>query len=134
MINGTRYGIHLPQFGRAAVTGAIERAARQAEELGFDDVWVSDHLVVPEGQAYPAPHLYDPLMALAFAAAATDMVGIGTSALAGPQYPSPLALANSLASLDHLSGGRLTVGIGIGSSQTETEALTAEHSHRVVRV
>ena len=45
-----RFGVHLPQFGRAAVTGGIERAARHAEELGYDDVWVSDHLVIPEGR------------------------------------------------------------------------------------
>jgi probable F420-dependent oxidoreductase len=129
-----RFGVHLPQFGRAAVTGAIERAARHAEELGYDDVWVSDHLVVPEGQAYPAPHLYDPLMALAFAAATTSTVGIGTSVLVGPQYTSPLALANSLASLDSLSGGRLTVGIGIGWSQPEYEALHASFDHRGERL
>ncbi|HEX5268781.1 MAG TPA: hypothetical protein VFW24_18595, partial [Acidimicrobiales bacterium] len=63
-----RYGYHLPQFGRAAVTGAVERAARLAEDLGFDDVWVSDHLVVPADQAYPAPYLYDPLVCLTYAA------------------------------------------------------------------
>jgi probable F420-dependent oxidoreductase len=129
-----RYGVHLPQFGRAAVTGAIERAARHAEDLGYDDVWVSDHLVIPEGQAYPAPRLYDPLMALAFAAATTSTVGVGTSVLVGPQYTSPLALANSLASLDALSGGRLTVGIGIGWSQQEYEALHAPFDHRGERL
>ena len=70
--DGLRFGIHLPQFGRAAVAGAIERAAQHAEALGYDDVWVSDHLVIPEGQSYPAPHLCDPLMSLAFAAAVTE--------------------------------------------------------------
>ena len=116
------------------MTGGIPRAARLAEELGFDDVWVSDHLVVPAAQAYPAPYLYDPLMALAFAAASTSSIGLGTSVLVGPQYPSPLALANSLASLDHLSGGRLTVGIGIGWSQAEYEALHAPFDHRGERL
>jgi probable F420-dependent oxidoreductase len=130
----TTFGIHLPQFGRAAVTGGVERAARHAEELGYHDVWASDHLVVPEGQAYPAPLLYDPLMSLAFAAAATETIGIGTSVLVGPQYPSPLAVANSLASLDHLSGGRLTLGLGIGWSQKEYEALHAPFDHRGQRL
>jgi len=130
----TTFGIHLPQFGRAAVPGGVERAARQAEELGFDDVWVSDHLVIPEGQSYPAPLLFDPLVSLSFAAAATERIGIGTSVLVGPQYTSPLALANSLASLDHLSTGRLTVGIGIGWSQKEYEALHAPFDHRGERL
>jgi probable F420-dependent oxidoreductase len=129
-----RFGVHLPQFGRAAVAGAVEQGARLAEELGFDDVWVSDHLVVPKDQSYPSPYLYDPLVALTFAAATTSVIGLGTSVLVGPQYPSPLALANSLASLDNMSRGRLTVGIGIGWSAAEYEALHAPFDHRGARL
>ncbi len=129
-----RFGFHLPQFGRAIVTGGIERAAVQAEELGYNDVWVSDHLIVPADQAYPVPYLYDPLMALAFAAAATNRIGIGTSVLVATQYTSPLALANTLASLDYMSGGRLTVGAGIGWSRAEYEALGAPFDHRGQRL
>jgi probable F420-dependent oxidoreductase len=129
-----RVGIHLPQFGRAAVAGAVEQGARLAEQLGFDDVWVSDHLVVPKDQAYPSPYLYDPLIALSFAAATTAAIGLGTSVLVGPQYTSPLALANSLASLDNMSRGRLTVGLGIGWSAAEYEALHAPFDHRGARL
>jgi probable F420-dependent oxidoreductase len=129
-----KFGIHLSQFGRAAVAGGIPRAARLAEELGFDDVWVSDHLVNPVSQPYPSPYIYDPLMALAFAAASTEKLGIGTSVLVGPQYTSPLALANTLATLDNLSAGRLILGIGIGWSQLEYEALHAPFNHRGERL
>jgi probable F420-dependent oxidoreductase len=129
-----RVGMHLPQFGRAAIAGAVEQAAPLAEELGFDDVWVSDHLVVPKDQPYPSPYLYDPLIALTFAAAATSAVGLGTSVLVGPQYPSPLALANSLATLDNMSRGRLTVGVGIGWSAAEYKALHAPFDHRGARL
>lgn len=129
-----RVGMHLPQFGRAAVAGAVEQAAQLAEELGFDDVWVSDHLVVPKDQSYPSPYLYDPLIALTFAAATTSAVELGTSVLVGPQYPSPLALANSLASLDNMSRGRLTVGVGIGWSAAEYEALHAPFDNRGARL
>jgi probable F420-dependent oxidoreductase len=129
-----RVGMHLPQFGRAAIAGAVEQAAPLAEELGFDDVWVSDHLVVPKDQPYPSPYLYDPLIALTFAAATTSAVGLGTSVLVGPQYPSPLALANSLATLDNMSRGRLTVGVGIGWSAAEYEALHAPFDHRGARL
>jgi probable F420-dependent oxidoreductase len=129
-----RVGMHLPQFGRAAIAGAVEQAAPLAEELGFDDVWVSDHLVVPKDQPYPSPYLYDPLIALTFAAATTSTVGLGTSVLVGPQYPSPLALANALATLDNMSRGRLTVGVGIGWSAAEYEALHAPFDHRGARL
>jgi probable F420-dependent oxidoreductase len=129
-----RIGIHLPQFGKAIVAGGTERAAREAEQLGFDDLWVSDHLVNPKEQPYPAPYILDPLQTLAFAAAATERIGIGTSVLVGPQYPSPLALANTLASLDVMSAGRLTVGIGIGWSQREYDALGGHFDHRGPRL
>jgi probable F420-dependent oxidoreductase len=127
-------GIHLPQFGRAATEGSVEGAAQQAERLGFADVWVSDHLVVPAGQSYPGPYILDPLMALAFAAAATTRVGLGTSVLVAPQYASPLALANSLASLDAMSGGRLTLGMGIGWAAAEFQALGVPFAHRAPRL
>jgi probable F420-dependent oxidoreductase len=129
-----KVGIHLPQFGKAIVAGGVQRAAREAEQQGFDDVWVSDHLVIPKEQPYPAPYILDPLQALAFAAAVTDTIGLGTSVLVGPQYPSPLALANSLASLDAMSGGRLTVGLGIGWSRREYDALGGYFDHRGARL
>jgi probable F420-dependent oxidoreductase len=129
-----RTGIHLPQFGRAITPGGIQRAAKAAEELGYDDLWVSDHLVNPKEQPYPGPYILDPLQSLAFAAAATEAIGIGTSVLVGPQYPSPLQLANTLASLDYMSGGRLTVGIGIGWSQREYDALGGHFQSRGARL
>ena len=129
-----KIGIHLPQFGKAIVPGGVQRAAREAEQQGFDDLWVSDHLVNPKEQAYPAPYILDPLQTLAFAAAATERIGIGTSVLVGPQYASPLALANTLASLDAMSDGRLTVGIGIGWSKREYDALGGHFDHRGARL
>jgi probable F420-dependent oxidoreductase len=117
-----RFGIHLPQYGRVAGSDAITRAARQAEDLGFADVWVSDHVVHPAAQSYPSPHLYDPLVTLAWAAACTSKVGLGTSVMVVPMH-NPLELANALASLDSLSGGRLVVGVGVGWSEDEYRAL-----------
>jgi probable F420-dependent oxidoreductase len=115
-------GIHLPQFGRASSPDAIARAARLAEDRGFAGLWVSDHVVQPAAQDYPSPYLYDPLVALTWAAALTSEIGLGTSVLVVPQR-SALELANSLASLDRLSGGRLTVGVGVGWSEGEYAAL-----------
>ena len=116
------YGIHLPQYGRVLSGEAITRAARHAEELGFAHVWVSDHIVHPADQSYPSPYLADPLVTLSWAAAATERVGLGTSVLVVPQH-NPLWLANALASLDNLSGGRVIVGAGVGWSAAEFEAL-----------
>ncbi|MEX2100270.1 MAG: TIGR03619 family F420-dependent LLM class oxidoreductase [Acidimicrobiia bacterium] len=117
-----QYGIHLPQYGRTAGLEAISRAARHAEELGFDHVWVSDHIVHPAAQEYPSPYLYDPLVTLTWAAAVTERIGLGTSVLVVSQH-NPLWLANALASLDSLSRGRLTIGVGVGWSEAEFTAL-----------
>ncbi|MFN3215175.1 MAG: TIGR03619 family F420-dependent LLM class oxidoreductase [Acidimicrobiales bacterium] len=128
-----RLGIHLPQYGRAASPDAIRRVAVAAEELGFVDVWVSDHVVQPALQGYPSPYLFEPLLTLAWAAAATERIGLGTSVLVVPQY-HPLVLANGLASLDALSGGRLTIAVGVGWSRGEYEALDQDFVTRGARM
>ena len=127
-----KLGIHLPQYGRAASPEAITAVAVRAEALGLADVWVSDHIVQPASQTYPSPYLFDPLLTLAWVAAATTRIGLGTSVLVVPQY-HPLHLANSLASLDRLSGGRLTVGVGVGWSAAEFAALGQEFHNRGAR-
>lgn len=124
-----RVGSHLPQYGRVAGPEAIAAAARHAEALGFGDLWVSDHVVHPAAQSYPSPYLFDPLATLLWGAAATTEIGLGTSVLVLPQR-HPLELANSLASLDALSGGRLTVVAGVGWSAAEFAALGQDFHHR----
>ncbi len=94
---------------------------------------MSDHVLHPAAQTYPSPHLYDPLMTLAWGAAAAPNVGLGTSVLVLPQH-NPLALANSLASLDALSEGRLTVAAGVGWSKAEFEALGWSFENRGSRM
>jgi hypothetical protein len=90
------FGIHLPQYGRVANGEAVARAARHAEELGFTDVWVSDHVVHPAEQSYPSPYLLDPFATLAWAAAVTAGVRLGTSVLVIPQHnPRAWILASS---------------------------------------
>jgi probable F420-dependent oxidoreductase len=117
-----KYGIHLPQYGRVTSAEAITRAARHAEDLGFADVWVSDHIIHPAAQTYPSPHLVDPIVTLTWAAASTTTVGLGTSVMVVPQH-NPLWLANALASLDALAGGRVILGAGVGWSKAEFDAL-----------
>ena len=128
-----RFGIHLPQYGRVASGESVARAARHAEELGFSDVWVSDHVVHPAEQTYPSPFLLDPFATLSWAAAVTSTVELGTSVLVVPQH-NPLWLANHLATVDAMSGGRLIVGAGVGWSQREYEALGYSFTDRGRRI
>ena len=124
-----RLGIHLPQY-RDPVSGeALAGAARAAEEAGADDVWVSDHLILPPASRHPPTAFHDPLTVLTWAAAATRRVGLGTSVLVVP-YRHPVALAKSLASLDALSGGRVIAGLASGWMESEFRALGVPFAQR----
>ena len=135
-----RLGFALPQIGKAAGPDAVAAVARRAEELGFDSLWVLDRLLYPEKPRAPYPvgdgtlpvqykTALDPLQTLAFAAAQTERIVVGSSVLNLPWY-SPVMLARSLASLDVLSRGRLRVGLGMGWSPDEYEAAGVSWSNR----
>jgi probable F420-dependent oxidoreductase len=118
-----RVGIHLPHIGRKAGPQAIRRAAIQAEELGFADVWTSEHIIIPKGAPYPPSAVfYDPVLTLTWAAAYTKNIGLGTSVLVLPMR-HPLPLAKELATLQNLSEGRLILGAGVGWLEAEFAAL-----------
>src|ERR1700732_872559 len=107
-------GIHLPHIGRKAGPDAIRRAAVQAEELGFADVWVSEHIIIPkDASSPPSPNFWAPVRTLTWAAAYTQRVKLGTSVLVLPMR-HPLPLAKELATLQNLSQGRLILGGGVG--------------------
>src|SRR4029077_17716240 len=123
-------GIHLPHIGRKAGPDAIRRAAMQAEQLGFADVWVSEHIIVPRDAPYPPSAIFwDPVLTLTWAAACTSRVGLGTSVLVLPMR-HPLPLAKELATLQNLSGGRLILGAGVGWMEAEWEALGVRFRER----
>ena len=123
-------GIHLPHIGRKAGPDAIRRSAIQAEELGFADVWVSEHIIVPKDGGYPpSPNFWDPVLTLTWAAAVTRRVKLGTSVLVLPMR-HPLPLAKELATLQNLSQGRLILGAGVGWLEAEFNALGVPFKER----
>jgi len=125
-----RLGIHLPQIGRKAGPAAIRRAAIQAETLGFADVWVSEHVILPKAAPYPpSPAFLEPILTLTWAAAVTTRVGLGTSVIVLPMH-HPVPLAKQIASLQYLSGGRAIFGIGVGWLEAEFAALGAPFRQR----
>jgi probable F420-dependent oxidoreductase len=112
---------------------AIIRTAVRAEELGFDAVFVNDHIIVDSSpRSAPWMNTYDPLVALSFMAANTKHIGLGISVLIVP-YRSPIATAKALATFDRMSGGRLICGVGVGWSEAEFAALGVNFHERGAR-
>jgi probable F420-dependent oxidoreductase len=129
-----KFGVFLPTFlfpGTGTEQANLLRAfARKAEELGFDSLWVTDHIVTAH-QFYAVSWL-DSLMTLSHVAAITERVRLGTSVLILP-VRLPVVLAKEIATLQHLSGGRYVFGIGTGWYGPEFESAGVHKSERGVR-
>ena len=113
---------------------ARSRSPRQAEAAGFDSIWAGEHVVLPDPQAPPSPMApqdpaLDPLLALTWAAAHTTTLRLATGIVILPQR-NPVVLAKQIASLDVLSGGRFTLGLGVGYLEPEFRAIGADFANR----
>ena len=118
---------------------------RRAEAAGFESVWGGEHVIMPDAidskypytpdgkiPAEPETPIPDPLIWLAFAAAAAPSLRLGTCILIVPQR-NPLILAKELATLDQLSGGRVELGLGVGWMKEEFDALGVPWERRGAR-
>src|SRR5215472_13127658 len=125
------FGINTGPCANPSTAAAVARAA---ENAGFESLWTGEHIVLPEPQVPPSPvaadtPFIDSAVALAFVAAHTSRVRLGTGIIILPQR-NPVVLAKELASLDVLSNGRLIFGIGIGYLQPEFAAIGAPFDHK----
>lgn len=126
-----RFGYVVPNNAGVGDPNELTGLARKAEALGFHSVWVSHHVL---NLGYVAERLgnapyQDALITLTWIAAHTERIRLGTSVLVMP-YLHPMVLAKELATLDHFSGGRLTVGLGVGSLPEENAALGVPYDTR----
>lgn len=117
-----KFGLVLPNYGPQASRFAIIDSAIAAENNGFDSVWLTDHLALPEADANLFGHIYESITTMSYLAASTRTINLGLSTLVLPQR-NPIEVAKSLATLDNLSGGRLIVSVGIGWSKGEYQNL-----------
>lgn len=137
-----KIGLGIPHLGHFADPDAARTVAQAAEAAGFSSLWAMDRLlspVAPRTLAYPGradgalpaiqQRVLDPIVTLTLAAAVTERIRVGTDVLVAPWYP-PVLLARSLAALDQVSHGRLTVGLGLGWSVDEFDAAGAPIAHR----
>ena len=112
----------LPNYGRDSSPDGIRRTAELAEELGFDSVWATEHIIVGPDGVDPYGRVYAPLVTLGWVAGFTSRVGLGTSIVLAPLH-HPMHLAKEVATLQELSGGRVRLGVGMGWHEPEYEFL-----------
>lgn len=125
-----KFGIMLPHYRQVASAVGIYRMAQEAESMGFHSVWVSEHIVVPDGDvARFGKGYYDPFSVLGYVSAITQRVSLGASIIIMP-LRHPLHFAQIAATVDQLSNGRLILGVGVGSAEPEYRALNAPWEER----
>ena len=131
-----KFGLRYCNTGRYIDPALAVELVQAGEEAGFESAWTVEHTVVPEGyqSAYPYSDdgkmaggqddvpLPDPLIWMAYVAAATTSIKLATGILILPQH-NPVIMAKQVATLDHMSGGRVLLGIGVGWMREEFDAI-----------
>ena len=141
-----KFGLWFCNTGRYVGPKEAIALAQAAEAAGFESLWTVEHTIVPAGYASAYPYdpsgkmpggrddfpLPDPLIWMAFVAAATTRIKLATGILILPQH-NPVLAAKQIATLDHLSRGRILLGIGVGWLKEEFAALGVPFEERGVR-
>ena len=144
-MGGMQIGLHALGIGPGADPGVIGAVGRTAERCGFATLWAGEHVVMVDRPDSVYPYAddgriavpsdadwLDPLALFAFLAATTSRIRLATGVLLLPEH-NPLIVAKHAASVDVLSGGRLTLGVGIGWSAEEYAALGVPFRGREAR-
>lgn len=139
-----KFGVHLPHIGQVATRDNVMRFAQEAESLGFDSCWVSDHIAYPDTATLESKYPYndtgefqapaqtpwlDAIGTLLFVAGCTERVQLGTTVMILGYRPA-VQTAKLWSTLDAVSGGRAILGVGVGWMEEEFNALGRPFDHR----
>ncbi|MDG6926590.1 MAG: TIGR03619 family F420-dependent LLM class oxidoreductase [Nitrososphaerota archaeon] len=128
-----KFGVCIPNYGATSSTESLSQVALEAERLGYDSVWTTDHLLMPRNSGTPYERIYDSVATLAFIAAQTKKVRLGISSLIIAMR-NPVAVAKQLATIDSFSGGRTLLAIGAGWNEKEFGFVGSDFHDRGRRV
>ena len=133
MPDAMKFGVCLPNYGTISSAEAISAVALEAESLGYDSVWTTDHILMPRNSGTPYERTFDCLTSLAYLAPQTKSVRLGVSSLIVAMR-NPVIVAKQLASIDAFSGGRVLLAIGAGWNQREFSFVGSDFHDRGKRV
>jgi probable F420-dependent oxidoreductase len=124
------FGVVIPTWGAFGETSRIRRLIEEAEALGYASAWVGDHLLLPDYALPLSPaNWFEALSVCLVGLGWTERIRFGTDVLVAP-YRDPRLLAKLAATADQLSGGRLTLGLGVGFLEGELRALGQDPAQR----
>jgi alkanesulfonate monooxygenase SsuD/methylene tetrahydromethanopterin reductase-like flavin-dependent oxidoreductase (luciferase family) len=118
----TRFGLLVPHFGVEADQDLLIEGARLADRLGFDSLWVRDHLVFhPHGMEGTDRTFIEPFITLTYLAGVTDRIGLGAATII--PFRHPILMAYSVASLSWMTRRTFDLGVGAGNFQHEFDVI-----------
>jgi probable F420-dependent oxidoreductase len=113
-----KFGVCIPNFGETASVDGLRTVALEAEKMGYDSIWTTDHILMPAQSATPYERIFESVTSLAYLAALTSSAKLGVSSLVMAMR-NPAVLAKQLATIDHFSGGRVMLATGAGWNERE---------------
>ena len=128
-----KFGVCVPNYGQTSSREAIRAIASEAEQIGFDSVWSTDHILMPRNSGTPYERIFESITTLAFLAADTRKVRLGISSLVMPMR-NPVTVAKQLATIDNFSNGRVILATGAGWNETEYSHLGTNFHNRGKRL
>lgn len=113
-----KFGVILPSYGSSSTSDEIVETSLSAQRLGFDSIWTTDHILLPQRDSTRFGRIWEAMITLAYLAGKTDHIHLGVSSLVLPQR-NPVIIAKQIAALDVLSNGRTILCVGVGWSAGE---------------
>ena len=128
-----KFGVCVPNYGDTLSTEGLRTIALEAEKLGYDSVWTTDHVLIPPQSGTPYERIFDSITSLAYLAPLTTKVRLGISSLIMAMR-NPVIVAKQLATIDHFSGGRVMLATSAGWSEKEFEHVGSNFHDRGTRL
>ena len=124
-----KFGVCIPNYGETSTVDGLRTVALEAEKMGYDSVWTTDHVLMPTQSGTPYERILDSITSLAYLAPLTSIVKLGISSLILAMR-NPVVVAKQLASIDNFSGGRIILATSAGWNDREFSHLGSDFHDR----
>jgi probable F420-dependent oxidoreductase len=128
-----KFGVCIPNYGETSSVDGLRTVALEAEKLGYDSVWTTDHILMPVQSGTPYERIFESITSLAYLAAITSTVKLGVSSLITAMR-NPAVVVKQLATVDQFSGGRVMLATSVGWNENEFQHLGSNFHDRGKRL